>query len=202
LAIAESFRVHEWQANEANVKHGIDRRGVPVHTPDLTLERGIATRRGWWKPGDVNIGVPYKWGGFDTPNSFSAGLKRGAYAGDVYTEKKREGIYGEVSYEACGVDCSGFVSRCWRLQRAYSTREIPKICEELASFDDLKAGDVVNKRDKHVILFEKWLDDEKARFMAYETGSEFSWKVVRHPVLVKKMKGLGYTPYRYRKIKD
>ena len=35
-----------------------------------------------------------------------------------------------VSRFAAGVDCSGFVSRCWRLDRPFSTRELPALCKK------------------------------------------------------------------------
>ena len=39
------------------------------------------TRQGWWIPGEVNHGVPYQWGGFDSPASFDAAVASGHAAG-------------------------------------------------------------------------------------------------------------------------
>ncbi len=197
LQIAESYRVHQWTPTRSNVFHGLDPDKVAVNTPDVSLKEDLSARPGWWKVNQTNYGIPYQWGGFDTPDSFDQKIKSGYYAGDVYTKAKRSQLYSAVSSYACGVDCSGFVSRCWRLPRAYSTRELPSISEPLSSFQELEAGDIVNKRNVHVLLFEAFLDKEKKHFMAYETGAPPSWRVLRHVISVEHVKSQGYTPYRY-----
>lgn len=197
IAIAESYRTHEWAASASHVKHGADCDGVVVNTPDVSLEKGRASKEGWWVPGTMNVGIPYKWGGFDSPKSFDIGLRGKAFAGDVYTRGKE----AAVSKQARGVDCSGFVSRCWRLERHYSTRELPSLCRELDSMDELQAGDILNKYDEHVVLFKEWTDETKRSFMAYETGCEQSWKVTCHKVYVRPISRLGYKPLRYKGIK-
>ena len=198
LAIAESYRVHRWRPTEANALHGDDPNGIRVDTPDISMPEGIAERAGWWKPNSTNQGIPYKWGGFDTPQEFSTKIAKGFYAGDVYTDKKRALLYDGVSEYTAGVDCSGFISRCWRLDRPYSTRELPELCVELQSYDELRPGDILNKRNVHALLFVKFLDPKKKTILAYETGSPPTWKVLRHPVSVDYVRGLGFKPYRYK----
>ncbi len=204
LRIAESYRTHRWRASVANAFHGDDVRGIRVDTPDHRYEPAADddSRPGWWVPGKTNVGIPYQWGGFDTPISFDHALKSGKYAGDIYTLRKRALLDDAVSDQACGIDCSGFISRCWRLDRSYSTRELAGLCEELADFSELKAGDLVNKNNVHALLFVEWVDTGKTRFVAYETGSPPTWKVLRHPISVAYVAGLHYRPYRYRGIKD
>lgn len=68
--------------------------------------------------------------------------------------------------------------------------------------DDLLPGDVVNKHNSHVLLFVEFMDAEKTRFLAYETGSPPTWKVLRHPIEVAYVENLGYRPFRYRGIRD
>ncbi|MEM7012508.1 MAG: hypothetical protein AAF585_13610 [Verrucomicrobiota bacterium] len=203
IAIAESYRIHRWQPTPRNAFHGADRRGIRVDTPDIRFRPTDGmTRPGWWRPNRPNVGIPYQWGGFDTPQSFDAALRRGAYAGDIYTEAKRAALDDAVSQEACGIDCSGFISRCWRLDRSYSTRELPGLCDELESFDELLPGDIVNKHNDHVLLFVDWINERRTHFMAYETGSPPTWKVLRHPIEVAYVEGLGYRPFRYKRIID
>lgn len=203
IAIAEAYRTWQWQPSKENAFHGNDSNGIRVDTPDHQFKPSGGIRPGWWQPEKINIGIPYQWGGFDTPQSFSESIAQGKYAGDVYTSAKRQQLNDAVSTQACGVDCSGFVSRCWRLKRAYSTRELPTICAQLASWDELKKGDIVNKHNDHVLIFEHWIDtDKKNKFMAYETGCPPTWKVLRHPIDVSYVKGLGYSPHRYRNIRD
>src|SRR5215210_3579252 len=70
LRIAESFARHQWEASEKNALHGPDRAHIEVNTPDNPA--GSADDTGLWKVGVVNVGVPYKWGGFDSIESFDA----------------------------------------------------------------------------------------------------------------------------------
>ena len=52
--------------HENHRMHGKDAKGVLVHTPDEGLIKH-GHKNGWWKPGEVMTGMPYQWGGFDTP---------------------------------------------------------------------------------------------------------------------------------------
>ncbi len=103
LAIADTYVQHQWTAAAENLTDGriTDNNGVAIETPS------------WIRIG-LNVKVPYKWGGFNTLDQFDAGLLEGKYAGDNATSG--------VSSACVGVDCSGFVSRCWTLPSHYSTR--------------------------------------------------------------------------------
>jgi len=177
IKIAEGYRGHRWLGKEKNVKHGLDADGILVHTPDTGLKSDESKRGGWWKVNRFNVSIPYKWGGFDTPISFDKKLSRGLYAGDIYTKAKREALYDGESKFAAGVDCSGFISRCWRLSKHHSTRDLPDISVRLGSFNDLQAGDIINKRNAHVMLFERFVGADKNYFIAYETGGPSAWLV-------------------------
>ncbi len=85
-----------------------------VDTPDAYYKPADG-RNGWWMPGLVNQGVPYKWGGFDDIGSFDEGIANGKAGGDVSSPAKRQADNAAVSNHAVGVDCSGFVSRCLKL---------------------------------------------------------------------------------------
>jgi len=195
IATARAYLDHEWLPERSHIFHGNDSSGIRVDTPDI----GIG-ERGWWRVGRVNRGMPYKWGGFDTPGSFDAGLAEGKFAGDIYSAEKRRQLDGAVSRQAVGIDCSGFISRCWKLPRSYSTRELPSISIELGSYEQLQAGDILNVHNKHVLLFEKFTDASKTQMVVYEAGSPPSWKVLRNQTPVAFLKGLGYKPYRYKNI--
>jgi hypothetical protein len=148
-------------------------------------------------PGQWNEGVPYQWGGFSTLAEFDRGIAAGKAAGDVYTLQKRALLEAAVSDEAVGIDCSGFVSRCWRLPRAYSTRELDGICLRLPSYDALMPGDVLNTYNAHCLLFGGWVDAQRSRIWAYETGIPPHWKVIRHRPTVASLKASGFVPLRY-----
>ncbi|HSJ04947.1 MAG TPA: hypothetical protein VK956_20910 [Verrucomicrobium sp.] len=200
LAIADRYLNHQWHPTEANRMHGFDVDGQRVDTPDASFAPAGVTP-GYWKPGLVNFGVPYCWGGHDTPEQFDNALKAGKYAGDIYTAQKRAGLEDAVSRHTTGVDCSGFVSRCWGLEWHCSTRTIPYICEKLPSYHDLLPGDVLNTVNGHVVLFAAFSKPDKSELLVYETGSPLGWRVTKHTVPVWFLKQQDYLPYRYKGIK-
>ena len=201
MGTAIRYASHSWRASSSNVRHGPDGAGIRVDTPDQGYQKPGAVP-GYWVPGQVNQGVPYQWGGFSTPEEFDRGLAAGLAAGDVYTEEKRRLLYDGVSREAVGIDCSGFVSRCWNLPRAYSTRELGAISVPLPSWDDLKPGDALNIHNVHVLLFCGWVDPGRKFLAAYETGGPPDWKVIRHVIGVDFLKRKGYRPLRYQGIQE
>jgi hypothetical protein len=201
LRIAESYASHQWTATKRNVLHGADADGVRVDTPDVKYHPRGATP-GWWTPGRANEGVPYMWGGFCTPGEFDAGIQAGKAAGDVCTPEKRRRLDDAVSSRAVGIDCSGFISRCWKLDRSFSTRELPALCIALRDARELKPGDIMNLENVHALLFKAWADDARTRVIAYETGSPLGWKVIRDDMPLSALIEAGYKPFRYRKISD
>jgi hypothetical protein len=200
LAIAESYRTHRWMPSERNILHGPDAEGIRVDTPDIG-HRPPGAIPGWWRAGQWNTGVPYQWGGFATPEQFDRDLAAGKAAGDVYTAEKRRLLDAAVSRHATGIDCSGFVSRCWKLPRSYSTRELHSLCSPLASWDELQPGDILNTYNAHVYLFAGWEDAARTRFTAYDTGSPPNWLVVRQSLSAADLKAKGFAPWRYRRMK-
>jgi hypothetical protein len=196
LRIARSFCEHRWDAADKNVFHGKDRDGIEVNTPNRT---DTQPEENLWSVG-ANTGVPYKWGGFDTPQSFDAGIKAGKAAGDIYSSDKRRLGGAAVSSHAVGIDCSGFISRCWKLEKKQSTSTLPSICKKLASPSELKTGDIMDAPGGHVILFAKWLDDAKTRALFYE-ASPYS-KVISGSYDIAALILSGFQPMRYRGIRD
>ncbi|MCU0795214.1 MAG: hypothetical protein MUF31_04680 [Akkermansiaceae bacterium] len=186
-----------WMPEERHRLHGDDGRGVLVHTPDITLSRH-GYSNGWWQPGVPAIGMAYQWGGFDTPRSFLKSLDRGELAGDISTSEKRRLDDAGTSTRACGIDCSGFVSRCWRLSTPHSTRKLPSICDRLDSWSELRPGDIL-LNDRHVVLFKAW-DTCGKQVLVYESGPFPVWRVNAASIPVKKLLAEGYQPWRYRGI--
>ncbi|GAA5477031.1 hypothetical protein [Haloferula helveola] len=188
----------KWTPEPRHVRHGLDSDGILVHTPDSGLsEHGFSN--GWWRSGEEMTGVAYQWGGFDTPRQFLNSLERGEFAGDISTaEKRRLGDDG-TSADACGIDCSGFISRCWRLSRPHSTRELPSICQPLKAWAHLQAGDIL-LNDRHVLLFRSWGPDGKS-IHCYEAGPFPVWRVNAARIPVAKLEREGYRPWRYEGIR-
>jgi hypothetical protein len=201
IAIAETYLHFKWRPSAANVFHGVDADGVRVETPDAGFNRpGI--RPGWWKTGEVNEGMPYMWGGFCTAKEFEKGLRDGRHAGDVCTSEKRLKGDAAVSRFAIGIDCSGLISRCWKLPRAYSTNEIASICTPLSSYDALKPGDILNSAKNHVLLFKAFTDASRQRIFAYEAGSPPTWKVLLNNIPLSMLREQGYEALRYRGMRE
>ena len=163
LATAEAYANHPWRGTPANVYHGLDKAGVWVDTPDVDFW-GLG---GWYADGRTNIGVPYCWGGASTLAEFDQAVHAGRPAG--YHFKSPRANHPDSVLPA-GVDCSGLVSRCWRLRARRSTYDIAEICEQLPSYDDLLPGDAVNKPYAHVILFVGWADQAHEKMQVFEAG--------------------------------
>lgn len=198
LAIARRLSTHPWRPFATNILHGKDRSGIAVETPDAGL-RSPPERPGWWLPGEVNTGLPYKWGGFDDPASFDSAVATGLAAGDVSTPEKRRLDNAGVSKQAAGVDCSGFVSRCLKLPAIYDTARLPSICTLLADPQDLHPGDLLNISRGHVILCAGWAGAGRRSIYYYETGGPPQyWKPGLKQAPLDALLALGYQPLRYR----
>lgn len=198
IAIAQRLSTHPWRPFAGNILHGKDRAGVLVNTPDIGHEPQL-DRRGWWIPGEVNTGVPYKWGGFDDPASFDAAIANGLAAGDVSSPAKRRADNAAVSKQAAGVDCSGFVSRCLKLPTVHDTTQLPAVCTKLPSAMDLRPGDVLNIPRRHVLLCAGWSNPERTWIYYYETGGGPAyWKPGLKQAPLDALLALGYQPLRYR----
>ena len=198
MAIAHRLATHPWRPFAGNILHGRDASGVVVHTPDVSHEPA-GPRKGWWVPGEVNQGIPYKWGGFDDPASFDAAVAAGHAAGDVSSPAKRRADNAAVSNHAAGLDCSGFVSRCLKLPAVHDTAKLPGVCRELPSAAELRPGDLLNIPRRHVLLCAGWSNPEKTWIYYYETGGGPQyWKPGLKQAPLAALMDLGYKPLRYR----
>jgi hypothetical protein len=197
LATAYRYTQVTWIPESRHVCHGPDSEGVMVHTPDATLVK-YGDKHGWWQPGVAAKSIPYQWGGFDTPESFLAKIAAGKKAGDIGDKAKRKLGDAGTSRDCCGIDCSGFVSRCWKLPRPVSTCDLPQICDPLASWGDLQPGDILLNK-KHVVLFVKWRVPGK-ELTAYEAGPFPVWRVSACGLYKDLLEKQGYRPWRYRRL--
>lgn len=128
LAIADTYVQHAWNCRAENLTNGrITVNGIEVETPP------------WIEIGE-NRKIPYKWGGFHTLDQYDSGLLNNKYAGDIATSG--------VSSAAVGVDCSGFVSRCWKLTSHYSTsmmNSYTSLFTKVADWDLFLPADALHK---------------------------------------------------------
>ena len=133
LKIGESYVLHQFKCSSTNLS-----------PQDVSGPDGDIVRTPSWLVVGSNARVAYKWGGFNTLAQYDSGLASGKYAADINTS-------GVSSY-AVGVDCSGFVSRCWQMSYHSSTSDMPNITTQYANWDLLKPGDAIHKIG-HVRLF-------------------------------------------------
>lgn len=195
----------KWKPGKLNAFHGIDPSGIRVDTPDRDSNDQSTN---YWVAGQWAYGMPYKWGGFDTPKEFMVKIQSSYHpalprcpAGDMATTEKIRLGDDAVSPYAAGIDCSGFVSRCWRLDKPHSTRELPALGRKLDSYSELQTGDVLILPGVHVTLFLKWANAEKTRFIGSEAGSVKDWSVIERSYPLSMFREQGFVPMRYRNIK-
>ena len=155
LAKADTYVQHSYTVTSANITNGriLDPNGVEVETPE------------WVQAGIVSP-VVYQWGGFYTLAEFDAGLAIGRYAGDKATTG--------VSAYAVGVDCSGFVSRCWKLPYHFSTRMMDdEIAVAYSSWDEIRPGDAIHKQGHVRLMVER---NPNGSLLAVESAG-YNWRV-------------------------
>ena len=90
------------------------------------------------------FGLPYDWGGHNTPEDFDDALLDGDGAGS-------HSWHGVLSCTV-GLDCSGFISRTWETGTKYGTATLYQVTSEI-SLSSLERGDAVNKSGSHVVLW-------------------------------------------------
>ncbi len=192
IATALTYTEMEWMPEAWHIHHGKDLKGITVHTPDTTLSQH-GDDRGWWQPGVTAKGMAYKWGGFDTPESFLTGLREGKKAGDIANSYKIRLDNEAISQGSVGIDCSGFVSRCWGLPRHFSSREFPGISDPIA-WDDLRTGDIILKKG-HVLMFAARRGDY---LIGFEAGPIPTWRTRYGAIRISYLIKEGYSPWRYK----
>jgi len=129
-------------------------------------------------------GVAYDWGGWDTLASYDQKLGEGYGAGS-------HSWHGILECTT-GVDCSGYVSRCWELAAKQTTSTMNTVSHPIQK-KEVSAGDAYNKPGSHIVLWVKTASDGSPVF--YEASgsaskvrlnSAASWSYLS-----------GYSPIRY-----
>jgi hypothetical protein len=156
-----------------------------VYTSDRSFDAA-----GWLADGTRNRGMPYAWGGFTSVDEFTAGLGKSRPAGLVPVS---EGARG--SRFAMGLDCSGYVSRCFDLPVKQTTRSLSLLCYQLDGFESLQPCDLLNKHDSHVVLFVDWVDDSRQQMRVLEAAR---LGVTESTYAVDAARRDGFLPLRYR----
>lgn len=167
IATADSYKNLVWTSNSSNDWNNVNCGGKIVNTPD-------------WVSVGANTSMPYCWGGNSTISMFNSGLSLNKSAGDDITTPG----YGAEPNCSVGVDCSGFLSRCFGLSSHYSTSMINtnSLFGTYPSTNSIGEGDFFNKSGVHTRLVRSV--NANGTFNIIESGSGTSnvgsnglWKV-------------------------
>ena len=177
IACAKTFVEHKWTCERTNLNASCSRR----YKSD-------------WNAGQQVQGIPYRWGGADSPEMFDKKLAQGLAAGS-------HSRYGVLSC-ATGIDCSGFVSFCWGRSRSgheFGTTNLRTIGGKPKDnwFTDLKPGDALVKPGSHVVLFAGYNPDGTINIYEASGGAA---RVIFHRTTWSRFK--GYIPLRYKNIDE
>ncbi len=143
--------------------------------------------------------MPYRWGGGDTPESFRLSIEWGALAGDLCTCRDAALNYC-LFPQSAGVDCSGFISRAWGIEKR-GTSGLMDVADEVKSIADLKAGDAFNWPQRHVRLFIGMAPGTATAFNILESSTRLECEGVCERT-VRPSEVDGYRLIRYRGIGD
>jgi hypothetical protein len=104
-------------------------------------------------------GIPYNWGGWDTWLGFMNKMNNGTTAGNINTSI--------VLSNLGGVDCSGYVQRCWGIndeKRSTTGLDASDISFSISAAN-LKYGDAWNRSD-HIMIYHQ--RDGYGNYILYE----------------------------------
>jgi hypothetical protein len=155
-----------------------------------------------YKAGETVLGLPYDWGGMDSPETFMNKLKAGKSGAGSHKRHECE----KCGHCTMGTDCSGLVSFCWRLGRHYGTAEISTVAIGLSTgrfnvFSDLKPGDALNSPGNHIVLFVKY--DSNGYPVVYESSGAAKRVVLQsHPWAYFNKPTEMFEPVRYSRVAD
>jgi hypothetical protein len=177
VEIAQKMAGHSWVCQAKNLK------ATCMTTPYKSR----------FKENQSVTGVAYDWGGMDDIKTFQANLDNAQAAGS----------HSEEGVSSCttGVDCSGFISLCWRQSQKFGTATIGKIAPTLDKIDrytELKPGDALNLPGSHIVMFARYNDD--GTIAVYEASSSES-----RVVLTERSDWARFKPYvviRYKGTVD
>lgn len=134
--------------------------------------------------------MPYCWGGFSSISQYNTGMSGTGRVGNINTSTT-----SHVS-NTYGLDCSGYVSRCWGTSTKYGTSTIMNVAKKINA-RDLLQGDALNHSGSHIVLFEKY--DGYGAYVLYESTKLNSYDRVSHTT--RSISSMGkYVPIRYNGV--
>lgn len=174
MTTARSYALHPWHCTSANLS--------------ISCASGYSSHFSGLCPGDF-MGVAYNWGGFSSLFEYDQEIDNGYGAGSY------NNYSGWPSLEltcTTGVDCSGYVSRCWDLGYQENTTGIQAITSSISQ-SAMLAGDVFNSPGFHVVMLSHRLPNGDPVF--YEATPPYHvWAIQPGWSYVS---GNGFTPRHY-----
>jgi len=196
LANARAYLTVNWVMLRENfAKPGVENSCEPAHAkfwmrPRRFSEDMIGTTLG---------PMPYRWGGDDTPGTYRLRTEWGALAGSICTCRDVTLNYC-LFPDSAGVDCSGFVSRAWGIDKR-GTSGLLDVADEVNSVGDLKPGDAFNWAGRHVRLFTGLAPGAATAFVVLESSTRLECEGVCERTL-RPSEVDGYRMIRYRGMSE
>jgi hypothetical protein len=104
------------------------------------------------KVGESLSGVPYCWGCADSVGQFLQATHNGTkLPGNICA--RRDCNECVQPQKTAGVDCSGFVSNVWRLEKRVTTSSLSSVALPVTRYEELELGDVFNHAGRHVVMY-------------------------------------------------
>ena len=165
IEIAESYRDLIWFVQEDNVMENYTLTGNPQN--GYTDEQPCD-----WIDliGEYSVGMPYHYGGRDDFIEWEEDYVDGTLGPGGHSVH-----YPGSLIWASGIDCSGFVGRCWEidnyiLHMYFNTTYIANNYEEV-TVEELQPGDCFVKPGVHARLFYEWGEDNNVIVIEATSGS-------------------------------
>jgi hypothetical protein len=147
----DAYRDHIWTLVDANRRNPCEGQIVS----DIAMSC-LRPTRFVWPPREGNEpypnpmkGLPYDWGGADSIEGFDRKLARGFAAGNIGDTFWADG----ATRVTAGVDCSGLVSRVWKLGQHVATADLNGVTSPLADVNFMRTGDAFLHAGSHVMLY-------------------------------------------------
>lgn len=171
ISIAETYANHTWTSTWSNYTASCS----GAYTSNFLDIYGVGN----------HTGMAYDWGGFDTISGFDSKIDQGHGAGS----HSNDGVLSCTT----GVDCSGFVSRCWDLPSKKGTSTISSVSHQISPNEVLK-GDAYNKANAHIRLWHYQAADGQPVIYESAGGSK---RKAWHNTGITWSSFAGYVPIRY-----
>ncbi len=139
---AQAMANFEWVVLEDHKQINTNNPNSFITVPDYVMDADV---------GDVVVGIPYCWGGFNGYDNGSSSFatvvqQSGKTAGNINTQG------GGHQTNTIGLDCSGFVSSAYGFSSHWSSSDL---CDDLTEiqFSQLRPMDMMGAPNVHVVLY-------------------------------------------------